>query len=90
MITVAPILLSSSGSLEKLQPLWRASTPGREEVVKLLLVQHEVNPDKPDNTGKTPLWRASRNRHEGVLKLLLLEWDEDKPDKRDNNSITPL
>jgi len=36
-------------------PLVWASKKGHEEVVKMLLGREEVNPDKPDNGGRTPL-----------------------------------
>jgi len=57
--------------------------------VKILLGRDDVNPDKPDNDGRTPLWRAAYCGHEGVVKILLRR-DGIKPDKPDNVSRTPL
>ena len=66
-----------------------ASRNGHEGVVKLLLGREEVNPDKPDNYGRTPLSFAVKNGREGVVKLLLGREEVD-PDKPDNNGRTPL
>jgi len=57
--------------------------------VKLLLGRNDLNPDKPDNNGKTPVWSASSNGHEGVVNLLFAR-DDVNPDKPDTNSGTPL
>jgi len=52
-------------------------------MVSLLLARDDINPDKPDNYGKTPLRGASRWGHAGAVKLLLARGDVDthKPDK---------
>jgi len=49
----------------------------------------EVNPDKPDDDGRTPLSVATWNGHEGVVKILLGR-EEVNPDKPDNDGQTPL
>ena len=70
-------------------PLAWAARNGHEGVVKILLGQEEVNPDKPDNHGRTPLSRAAEGGHEGVVKILLRR-EEVNPDKPDNEGRTPL
>jgi len=68
-------------------PLTWAARSGHEEVVKVLLGRGEVDPDKPDNDGRTPLSIAVMN--EGVVKILLGR-EEVNPDKPDNGGRTPL
>ena len=89
MVARALILLSSSQSWQKLQPLWGACRQGREEVVKQLVARDDVNPDKPDNkeynTTLEHFWQLAW----GVVKRLL-EQNDVNPDKRDNNAKTPL
>jgi len=58
-------------------------------VVKLLLARNDVDPDKPDNGGRTPLWGASSNGHVGVVRLLLARGDVD-PNKSGMGGETPL
>ena len=70
-------------------PLAWAARNGHEGVVKILLGQGEINPDKPDNEGRTPLFYAASYGHVGVVKLLLGR-EEVNPDKRDNCGQTPL
>ena len=55
----------------------------------MLLDQDEVNPDKPDNDGRTPLLHAAWSGHTEVVKMLL-DQDEVNPDKPDNDGQTPL
>ena len=55
----------------------------------MLLGRDDVNPDKPDEAGRTPLWWASHNGCEGVVKLLLGR-DDINPDKPDERGQTPL
>jgi len=64
-------------------PLAWAARNGHEGVVKILLGQGEVNPDKPDRWGQTALSFAAENGHEGVVKILLGqgEVNPDKPDR---------
>ena len=57
--------------------------------MKLLLEREDVNPDSPDNRGKTPLSLAAENGHDGVVKLLL-EREDVSPDRPDNYGQTPL
>ena len=57
--------------------------------MKILLRQDEVNPDKPDNWGKTPLMYAAEQGCEGVVKVLLGRRGIN-PDKPDNFGTTPL
>ena len=49
------------------QLIWAAQR-GNQEVVRLLLAQDDVNPDKLDNDGQTPLWWASYRGYEGVAR----------------------
>jgi len=51
--------------------------------VKLLLERGEVNPDKPEQRGRTPLSHAAGRGYEAVVKLLLEreEVNLDEPDK---------
>jgi len=58
----------------------------------MLLKRDDVNPDKPDNCGRTPLSLAAtplsfaaRDGHEKVVKMLL-ERDDPSPDKPDSDS----
>ena len=48
------------------EPLLRAGQHGHEGVVKILLEQDDVDPDRPSQYGQTPLLCAGRNGHEGV------------------------
>jgi len=57
--------------------------------VKILLGREEVNPDNPDNGGRTPLSYAASGGHEGVAKILLGR-EEVNPDRLDNDGRTPL
>ena len=50
--------------------------------VRLLPARDDVNPDKPDNYGRTPLWVASDKGHE-VMRLLLAR-DDVNPDRLDD------
>ena len=55
----------------------------------MLLQRDDVNPDKPDNEGRTLLWNAAYNGHVGVVKMLL-ERDDVNPDRPGNGGQTPL
>jgi len=70
-------------------PLSWAAYNGHEEVVKILLGQGDINPDKPDEFGRTPFSNASLNGHEGVVKILLAR-EEVHPTKPDIWGQTPL
>ena len=39
--------------------------------MEMLLGREEVNPDKPDNLGRTPLSYAARSGYEEVVLVLL-------------------
>ena len=65
-------------------PLAWAAHNGHEEVVKILLVREEADPDGPDSYGQTPLSHAAWTGHEGVAKVLL-EREEVNPDKPDKD-----
>ena len=79
----------NGGDFCGIAPLAWAAGNGHEGVVKNLLGQEEVNPDKPDNDGWTPLSHAASGGHEGVVKILLAR-EEVNPDKPDNGGWTPL
>jgi len=71
-------------------PLYYAAGNGHEGVVKILLAQDDVNPNKPENrNGNTPFHCAAENGHQGVMKILL-ERDDVNPDKTNWWSETPL
>ena len=70
-------------------PLMWAAQRGNEAIVRLLLTQYDVNPDKPNNSGRTPLWCASDQGHGGVVKLLLARNDVN-PSESDKCGETPL
>ena len=69
-------------------PLVWAALNGHEWVVKILLGQESINPDKPNQCGETPLWCASRNGHEGVVKILLGQ--DINPNRASGSGETPL
>ena len=53
-------------------PLIWAARYGREDVVKLLLQQKHIQPDRPDTRyGQTALSWAAESGHEGVVRLFL-------------------
>ena len=70
-------------------PLSLAAGNGRDEVVKLMLGQEDINPNMLDNGGQTPLSWAAGNGHEGVVKLMLGR-ENINPDLPDNGGQTPL
>ena len=70
-------------------PLVWAAYNGHEGVVKLLLGQEDVDPNRPDKYDQTPLWCAAAQGHEGVVKLLLGRKDVD-PNRSDEGDKTPL
>ena len=63
------------------------TAPGCEEVVKTLLMQEDVKPDKPDNLGQTPLSHAAWEGHQDAVKPLHMREDLN-PYKPDNSSET--
>ena len=58
-------------------------------MVKILLGREGVNPNMPDDGGKTPVWWVAWVGREGVVKILL-ERTEVHPDRPDNYGKTPL
>jgi len=70
-------------------PLRWAAEWGNEGVVRVLLAEDDVIPDRPNNYGQTPLLQASFGGHEGVVRLLLARADVN-PDERDIDGSTPL
>ena len=62
---------------------------GTPQAMSVLFRRKYVNPDRPDNYGRTPLVCAARNGDEGVLRLLLGREDV-SPDRPDNGGQTPL
>ena len=79
----------NEGDFSGCGPIAWAARNGHEGVVKILLEQREISPDKPNNDGRTPLLYAACGGHEGVVKILLgrEEVDPDGPDIWDQ---TPL
>ena len=61
----------NGGGYRECPPLLLAARKGHEEVVNILLGREEVDPDKPDDIGRTPLSYAAQEGHEGVVKTLL-------------------
>ena len=53
---------------------WAAQN-GHEGVVRMLLGQDDIEPDKPDSNGRTPLMRAACNGNEEVVRMLLARND---------------
>ena len=70
-------------------PLLWAAINGHDGVVKQLLEQEDIDPDRQDGAGSTPLSWAAYNGHEGVVKLLLSRPDVD-PDGHNKQDISPL
>ena len=70
-------------------PLLWAALNGHEGVVKILLEQDHVSPDRPDRDDQTPLGHAARYGHEGIVKILL-ERDDIDPGKPGSWDQTPL
>ncbi|KAG0638993.1 hypothetical protein HOY80DRAFT_1022832 [Tuber brumale] len=62
---------------------------GNREVVKMLLMREEVNPDSSDDCSQTPLSFVARDGHEGVVRIQLMPQDVD-PDKPNTDGQTPL
>ena len=58
-------------------------------IVKLLLEREGVNPDRPDQDGRTPISLAAGDGHERLVKLLL-EQGHVNPDRPDNDHQTPV
>ena len=59
------------------------------QIMSLLFGRKYVNPDRPDNDGRTPLSWAASGGHDGVVKLLLGREDA-CPDRPDKDGQTPL
>jgi len=95
IVEVAEVLIGmgtyniNGGDMVGYTPLAWAARNGHDEMVKMLLRQEMVDPDKPDNSGQTPLSRASGRGHEGVVQILLGE-KAVSPDKPNNCGLTPL
>ena len=70
-------------------PLAWAAAGGHEGVVKILLRQAEVNPEKANIYGDTPLMHAAWGGYEGVVKVLL-ERSDVNPEKPGGEGKTPL
>jgi len=66
-----------------------ATSNGRAEVVKILLGQDDVYPDKPDNYSRTPLRLAASNGQKGVVNVLL-QRGVVRPNKLHNDGRMPL
>jgi len=69
---------------------WAASK-GYEVIVKVLLDQENVNPNKADSFyGRTPLSWAAMNGHEGVVRMLLGREDINPDQPGTDHGRTPL
>jgi len=79
----------NGGDFRGYTPLSWAACNGHEEVVRILLGQAAIDPDKPGNDNRTPLLRAACGGHVEVVKLLLGQEDVN-PDKPDWLGRTPL
>ena len=62
---------------------------GTPQAMGLLFGKKYVNPDRPDNGGRTPFHWAAGGGHDGVVKLLL-EREDVSPDRPDHYGRTPL
>jgi len=58
-------------------------------IVSPLFARKYVDPDRPDDRGRTPFSWAAQNGHDGVVKLLL-QGESISPDGPDNRGQTPL
>ena len=58
-------------------------------MVRILLGQEGINPDKPNYAGQTPLSIAAQGGFEGVVQILL-EQEEVNPNQADHDGQTPL
>ena len=70
-------------------PISWAAMRGNEEVVRILLEQSDVNPDKMNERRRSPLFLAAENGHEGVVRILL-ERSDANPNTMDDMGRTPL
>jgi len=78
-----------SGHNHRLIPLIHAIQSGHERVVEILLRQRSVDPNKPDNCGRTALSYAAQDGLERVVKILLQQQGVN-PNEHDNSGHTPL
>lgn len=77
------------GTIGDRLPLHFAAEGGHSSVVKLLLRQPTVDPNKKDYTGQTALFKAANNGHHQVVELLLQQKGVD-PDAVSDDGFTPL
>ncbi len=77
------------GTIGDRLPLHFAAEEGHESVVRVLLKQSTLDPNKKDCTGQTALFKAANNRRHGVVELLLQQ-DEIEPDSASTDGFTPL
>ena len=70
-------------------PLSIATSAGSDEVVKMLLDRHAVQPNSPDDYGCTPIFHAVRSRRKATLKLLL-DRETVNPNLHDGSGNSPL
>lgn len=66
-----------------------AAAHGSEKAMKLLLAEHETDPEDKDSNGRTPLSYAAEDGREMATKLLLDDHRVD-PDSKDCDGRTPL
>ena len=77
------------GTIGDRLPLHFSAENGHPPVVRILLQQPTVEPDKKDFSGQTALFKAASRGHHPVVELLLQQRGID-PDDVSNDGFTPL
>ena len=68
--------------------LHSAASLGHDNLVKLLIIKLQANPNIADNNGRTPLIVASKKGNDGIVSTLLQAGAD--PNIADYNGRTPL